>query len=761
MKASNSSGYFLKQDKRLRKIGETEKMEEEYKKSEEKKEVEIFGNEILNNVKTQEVKFPLKMELEASDKELSRYSDYDSDDDILANINKKKNKAEPEILSKQNLGLNVCSQKRQPIITKINPISFQFAKNVTECNALLNQKVTIYGKFLDFNDRKDIEEFCINLGAEVSYFITKKTTLFLHGKDTNLGKKVTDDSLYKTAVLNKIPISEEQNFLILFLNKFGVNPIQNNTNNQKLIGKLTKNIPKKKLLDAGKLWVNIFAPTKSSEIISNKSQIEMIKEFITSWENKSSQKIKDKALLISGPPGIGKTTSAKVCSEELGKRVIILNASDSRNKSDVTNFVGVIRNNRVLNQDYLTASDDCVLIMDEVDGMSGDKGGITALVEQIKNTKIPIICICNDASSNKIRSLSNNCKTIKFLAPTSIEIAEKLSSIFDSIESSDVQKDIDFMFLASSANGDIRQAISNLQFQYLNQNTDNFVFGETDFDTNLTAFEACKKLMSSNYETKNDLLKKWFFSDFSLVPLFVFENYFPSKSLYSSTEKSVFSELKQMDAALDCMMKGDFVNRKISDTSDFSLLNIYGYYSSILPMLYTQPVGLKPSWFPMILGKISSRNKRRRIFNELRAKFAKSQNFLSNDSIVDLVLFFVINFGELFWFSSDKITEERTFENIYELLKENDLDKIDLKEHFLEISTSFLAENHINRYKQFLSSGFFDYLKKIDRRNGEIENKKGQPKKNTKNGGNVEEVDEEREQEKENKEMEIFENMIN
>ena len=38
--------------------------------------------------------------------------------------------------------------------------------------------------------------------------------------------------------------------------------------------------------------------------------------------------------------------------------------------------------------------------MDEVDGMSsGDRGGIAALIEIIKKTKIPIICIANDRQS--------------------------------------------------------------------------------------------------------------------------------------------------------------------------------------------------------------------------------------------------------------------------------------------------------------------------------------------------------------------------
>lgn len=35
--------------------------------------------------------------------------------------------------------------------------------------------------------------------------------------------------------------------------------------------------------------------------------------------------------------------------------------------------------------------------MDEVDGVgAGDWGGIAALIQIIKNTNTPIICICND-----------------------------------------------------------------------------------------------------------------------------------------------------------------------------------------------------------------------------------------------------------------------------------------------------------------------------------------------------------------------------
>ena len=56
--------------------------------------------------------------------------------------------------------------------------------------------------------------------------------------------------------------------------------------------------------------------------------------------------------------------------------------------------------------------------MDEVDGVgAGDRGGVAALIQVIKDTKTPIICIWNDRQSQKIQSLANHCLDMKFQRP--------------------------------------------------------------------------------------------------------------------------------------------------------------------------------------------------------------------------------------------------------------------------------------------------------------------------------------------------------
>ena len=100
--------------------------------------------------------------------------------------------------------------------------------------------------------------------------------------------------------------------------------------------------------------------------------------------------------------------------------------------------------------------------MDEVDGMAGneDRGGVAELIQLIKKTKVPLICICNDRGDQKMRSLVNYCYDLRFPKPRSEQIKGSLMSIAfkENIKiSPNVLND-----LIASSNYDIRQCIHNL-----------------------------------------------------------------------------------------------------------------------------------------------------------------------------------------------------------------------------------------------------------------------------------------------------------
>ena len=189
------------------------------------------------------------------------------------------------------------------------------------------------------------------------------------------------------------------------------------------VAKVTKNIQatnnsERRNTSSNSLWTTLYHPTKSSDLVGNPSKIDKLKKFLAEWKADTK---KEKAALLSGPPGVGKTSSATIIARELGYEPIEFNASDTRSKKALEDHISELLGNKTITSMFaakkstIPKNRKTVLIMDEVDGMSGsDRGGITKLIQLIKTTKIPIICICNDRNSTKIRTLRNYCLDLSF-----------------------------------------------------------------------------------------------------------------------------------------------------------------------------------------------------------------------------------------------------------------------------------------------------------------------------------------------------------
>lgn len=329
-----------------------------------------------------------------------------------------------------------------------------------------------------------------------------------------------------------------------------------------------------------------------------------------------------KCALLSGPPGVGKTTTATLVAESLGFDIVEFNASDTRSQKLLQREVANALSSQNISSFniYNTGLDNKrVILMDEVDGMAGneDRGGMQELISLIKISKIPIICMCNDRNHQKMRTLSNYCFDLRFDKPKAQQILGFVMSICCK-EGIQVNPQIATEII-NGTTCDIRQTLNQLSM-LSNLNTGiSLEQAQKDSanakkDTVLGPWQVCKMVFNETDQKDMSLIDKsrLFFYDYSLGPLFIQENYL---KVQPHVDKKL--TLKHVSAAAEAISMGASIDKKIRESNNWSLLDLQAIYSSVLPGHYMSGQFTGAIDFPSWLGKNSKRNKIKRLNNEL------------------------------------------------------------------------------------------------------------------------------------------------
>lgn len=165
-----------------------------------------------------------------------------------------------------------------------------------------------------------------------------------------------------------------------------------------------------------------------------------------------------KPLLVTGPPGVGKSTSIYAAATELGYTVLEFNASDVRTRERLREVLSpALENSSLFEREKL------LIFLDEVDGISGrsDYAGMDFVLDFIENATMPVAMAANVEDSQKLKKIEQKSLVLRFnpVPAGVLTIYLRTISAKEELEVPDTVLDK----IAKNSRGDVRQALNALQ----------------------------------------------------------------------------------------------------------------------------------------------------------------------------------------------------------------------------------------------------------------------------------------------------------
>jgi len=339
-----------------------------------------------------------------------------------------------------------------------------------------------------------------------------------------------------------------------------------------------------------------YRPTKLNDFIGNKKLIQPLINWLLNWDPKNK---KTRCALISGLNGIGKSLLVELILNTNDFNIINLSIDDDRDKETINKTIKPL-----LKSKKTFDGKENALVVSDIDSSGGDYGFISCLTECIKETEIPIICICDDRYSQNIKPILNYCYDVKLTKPTYDEVYVLIYKVVTAEKIKISKSRVDKLY--EQSNGDIRYILNALQLGIKKSDTSKNIQSSNIFDTT-------SKLLSMDLSIDDKVNYYWMSHD--IHTLMVHENYV-SNTLSAKCEAK---KLENLAYSADSLSDADLVD------------NVFNFHLTSYVALNTIKASSKCNKkgqikFPQFLGKISTMNKNKREkldYEKVKFKVAK------------------------------------------------------------------------------------------------------------------------------------------
>jgi replication factor C large subunit len=332
-----------------------------------------------------------------------------------------------------------------------------------------------------------------------------------------------------------------------------------------------------------------YQPGSLGEMIGNPDIFTEIRLWAQSWKQKTVQK----PLLLSGPPGVGKTSVAYALAGEFGWSLVEFNASDVRDKETVEKTIAGAAVNASFDGNLR------LVLIDEVDGIHGTKerGGLPAILSLLKNAQNPVILTANNIyGDRRLVNIRSFCRLLNFKKVPSSTLGKFLR---ETAEKEKIEYDAhSISALAKHSSGDVRGALLDLETFSSSNNTltvsdvENAGYRENSQNIftvmrSLFVSKSLQEIRKTRFSSEVDasLLKKW-----------VEEN-IPRQ----------FPMTPSISIAFDQLAKGDVFDGRIFRRQNYGFMR---YSTDLVAGVGLQTPDRKHGFisyqFPAILKKLSS-----------------------------------------------------------------------------------------------------------------------------------------------------------